>query len=86
MSDKFYVSEIATLDPTTFPSHVRVITRANVQRYVNQFGQINESYDWVDENGKVIGSGISTNVEPAESGSRVPSNTIPAMKPGDATK
>jgi hypothetical protein len=40
-------------------------------------------FDSADEDGVVIGSGLSTNVEPTETGSRVPSSTIPAQKPGD---
>lgn len=61
MSDLVHISDIATLDPNTWPD-IKVATRANVHRYINQFGQTNESYDYVDEDGVVVGSGISTNV------------------------
>lgn len=37
---------------------------ANVRFYANAIGSVNASYDYVNADGVVFGSGVSTNVDP----------------------
>jgi hypothetical protein len=62
--DQFHLSEVAYFDADILKGYEPQFQRANIKRYINQSGQINEIYDVVDEDGVVMGSGISTNVEP----------------------
>ena len=66
MSERVHISEIGTFDPKDLP-HLPSSWRAvNRHRYVNRSGKINETYDLVDEDGVVVGCGVSTNMEAGE--------------------
>ena len=70
MSDA-YVSETVELTEDMWAALIAYETvdrRANVKRYLNTKGQVNEKYDIVDADGLVIGKGLSTNVGDAGSG------------------
>lgn len=57
----FHITEIATLDPNHIPQDVGVLTKKS-KFYTNLEGKINEAYEYFDERGNLVYSGVSTNV------------------------
>jgi hypothetical protein len=82
MTDQFFhVSEIADFDTLeSLPGPT--VHRANLRRYTNKLGRINEHYDLVDEDGVVRGCGISTNVPPESEEDRIRTASVLSFERG----